>query len=80
MIIGTRVFFAEILSTFVKQRTYRSACIRARPYRLRKNPCFVSGHDFSAASLVDLCHPGLQSGVAGCQTRGGRSLQIKSGL
>jgi hypothetical protein len=28
-------------------------CIRARLYRLRKNSCFVSGHDFSRAVKIE---------------------------
>jgi hypothetical protein len=29
-------------------------CIRARPYRRRKNSCFVSGHGFSRAVQSDI--------------------------
>jgi hypothetical protein len=36
-------------STTAGRATALMLCIRARLYRLRKNSCFVSGHDFSRA-------------------------------
>jgi hypothetical protein len=53
-------------------------CIWARLYRLQKNSCFVSGHDFTACEKLTLGRPDFsravpapdfQSGGAGFQTR-----------